>query len=187
MVFFNDPMPGDDHELEAICVALSLQARFRELAETWRRRGGCSFARPVAAYEVGRAAGPELVCARMKQNSLMLVFLETDRLVLRRFTEDDVDNLVELDRDPDVMRFINGGRPTPRREIESDVLPAFLGYYERFAGTASGQPSRNRLGNSSVGFTSDPRKLPGPARSSSATGCEDRRGARVTPPKARGR
>jgi len=62
------------------------------------------------------------------------VFLETDRLVLRRFTEDDVENLVELDSDPDVMHFINGGRPTPRREIASDVLPAFLGYYERFAG-----------------------------------------------------
>jgi RimJ/RimL family protein N-acetyltransferase len=62
------------------------------------------------------------------------VFLETEHLVLRPFTEEDVDNLVELDGDPDVMRFINGGRPTPREEIESEVLPAFLGYYERFAG-----------------------------------------------------
>ena len=32
------------------------------------------------------------------------------------------------------MRFINGGRPTPRHEIVSDVLPAFLDYYGRFAG-----------------------------------------------------
>jgi RimJ/RimL family protein N-acetyltransferase len=64
----------------------------------------------------------------------MQVFLETERLVLRRFTEDDVDNLVELDGDPDVMRYINGGRPTPREEIEQDVLPAFLAYYERFTG-----------------------------------------------------
>jgi RimJ/RimL family protein N-acetyltransferase len=64
----------------------------------------------------------------------MKVFLQTERLLLRRFTGDDVDNLVELDSDPDVMRFINGGRPTPRREIENEVLPAFLGYYERFAG-----------------------------------------------------
>ena len=31
------------------------------------------------------------------------------------------------------MHFINGGRPTPAREIESDVLPTFLDY-ERFAG-----------------------------------------------------
>jgi RimJ/RimL family protein N-acetyltransferase len=64
----------------------------------------------------------------------MQIFLETDRLVLRRFTDDDVDNLVDLDSDPDVMHFINGGRPTPREEIQDDVLPAFLGYYERFAG-----------------------------------------------------
>ena len=64
----------------------------------------------------------------------MQIFLETERLVLRRFTEDDVDDLVELDSDPDVMHFINGGRPTPRREIESDVLPMFLDYYERFVG-----------------------------------------------------
>lgn len=64
----------------------------------------------------------------------MHVFLETERLVLRRFTEADVDNLVELDGDPDVMHFINGGRPTPRLEVETDILPAFLDYYERFDG-----------------------------------------------------
>jgi RimJ/RimL family protein N-acetyltransferase len=64
----------------------------------------------------------------------MQIFLETERLVLRRFAEDDVDNLVELDSDPDVMRFINGGRPTTREEIERDILPTFLGHYERFAG-----------------------------------------------------
>jgi RimJ/RimL family protein N-acetyltransferase len=62
------------------------------------------------------------------------IFLETERLVLRRFTEDDIDELVELDSDPDVMHFITGGRPTPRDEIENAVLPAFLDYYERFAG-----------------------------------------------------
>jgi RimJ/RimL family protein N-acetyltransferase len=62
------------------------------------------------------------------------VFLETDRLLLRRFTEADVDNLVELDSDPEVMRFINGGRPTPREEVDNDLLPAYLAYYQRSAG-----------------------------------------------------
>jgi len=62
------------------------------------------------------------------------VFLETERLLLRRFTEADVQDLVELDRDPDVMRFINGGRATPREEVENELLPAFLGHYERYAG-----------------------------------------------------
>lgn len=64
----------------------------------------------------------------------MQVFLETERLLLRQFTEDDVDNLVELDSDPDVMRYINGGIPTPRAEIEDDILPHFLSYYERYEG-----------------------------------------------------
>ncbi|MFJ2034050.1 GNAT family N-acetyltransferase [Streptosporangium sp. NPDC087985] len=64
----------------------------------------------------------------------MQIFLETDRLTLRRFTEADEDNLFELNGDPEVMRFLNGGRPTPRDEIRNEVLPAFLGYYERFDG-----------------------------------------------------
>jgi RimJ/RimL family protein N-acetyltransferase len=57
-------------------------------------------------------------------------YLETDRLVLRRFTPDDVDHLTALDADPEVMRYINGGRPTPREEIASSVLPRFLWYHD---------------------------------------------------------
>jgi RimJ/RimL family protein N-acetyltransferase len=68
------------------------------------------------------------------ENRLVRIFLETDRLVLRRFTDDDLDVLVDLDGDPDVMRYINGGRPTPREEIRDDILPAFLRYYDLFAG-----------------------------------------------------
>lgn len=55
----------------------------------------------------------------------MQVFLETPRLLLRPFTADDVEHLVELDGDPEVMHFVTGGRTTPRDEIENDVLPAF--------------------------------------------------------------
>ena len=57
--------------------------------------------------------------------------METERLVLRQFTVDDVDNLVALDADPEVMHFITGGKATPRDVIEHDHLPWFLGYYER--------------------------------------------------------
>ncbi|MGW7533238.1 GNAT family N-acetyltransferase [Amycolatopsis sp. NPDC054798] len=56
--------------------------------------------------------------------------LETERLLLRRFTEADAENLVELDSDPQVMRFLTG-KPTPRAEIERKVLPAILSEYER--------------------------------------------------------
>jgi RimJ/RimL family protein N-acetyltransferase len=61
----------------------------------------------------------------------MHVYLETDRLLLRRFTQDDVDHLVALDSDPEVLRFVTGGPPTPREEIEQELLPAFLRHYER--------------------------------------------------------
>lgn len=64
----------------------------------------------------------------------MQVYCETQRLVLRRFTMADVDNLVRLDADPDVMHFITGGMPTAQEEIEKEILPAFLAYYERFEG-----------------------------------------------------
>jgi hypothetical protein len=47
----------------------------------------------------------------------MRVFLETERLVLRQFTEDDLDDLFDLDSDPDVMRFINGVRPSPLEDV----------------------------------------------------------------------
>jgi RimJ/RimL family protein N-acetyltransferase len=59
------------------------------------------------------------------------VFLETQRLVLRRFTADDVDHLYELNGDPDVMRYLSGGKPTPREEVENRIIPFFLSFYER--------------------------------------------------------
>jgi RimJ/RimL family protein N-acetyltransferase len=64
----------------------------------------------------------------------MRILLETERLVLRRFTEADADDLSDLDGDPEVMRFLTGGKPTPREVIRNETLPRFLGYHERFAG-----------------------------------------------------
>jgi RimJ/RimL family protein N-acetyltransferase len=59
------------------------------------------------------------------------VVAETGRLLLRRFTADDVDLLVGLDSDRQVMFFINGGRPTPRAEIEREHIPGYLDYHRR--------------------------------------------------------
>jgi RimJ/RimL family protein N-acetyltransferase len=64
----------------------------------------------------------------------MQIFLETDRLVLRRFTAADEDHLVDLDGDPEVMRFLNGGTPTPRDVIRDEILPRFLHDYRQLAG-----------------------------------------------------
>ena len=55
----------------------------------------------------------------------------TGRLRLRRLVEQDLGALVELDSDPEVMRYLSGGRATPREFIEEVVLPRFV---ERFPG-----------------------------------------------------
>ena len=59
----------------------------------------------------------------------MQVFLETERLVLRQFTMADLDNLVSVDADPDVMRFITGGQATSRDTIKDALLPGILARY----------------------------------------------------------
>lgn len=50
----------------------------------------------------------------------------TGRLRLRRLRADDLDAMVELDSDPEVMRWLSGGTATPREFIEEVVLPGFL-------------------------------------------------------------
>ncbi|WP_431042455.1 GNAT family N-acetyltransferase [Streptomyces sp. P1-3] len=56
----------------------------------------------------------------------MRTFLESPRLRLRRFTEADLDLLVGLDNDPEVMRYLNGGRPVPRETLRTRSLPRLL-------------------------------------------------------------
>ncbi|MER7792672.1 GNAT family N-acetyltransferase [Streptomyces sp. NPDC097640] len=61
----------------------------------------------------------------------MHIFLETERLVLRPFTDTDADadHLFALDNDPEVMRFINGGKPAGRETIQRQTLPRLLHDY----------------------------------------------------------
>lgn len=54
------------------------------------------------------------------------ILLETARLRLRPFTADDIDRLVELDSDPEVMRYITYGQPTPREVYERVIMPRWL-------------------------------------------------------------
>ena len=59
------------------------------------------------------------------------MLLETPRLILRRLTSDDVDDLVTLDSDPKVMQYINGGVPSTREAIAEEFLPYAMSYYSR--------------------------------------------------------
>lgn len=49
----------------------------------------------------------------------------TARLMLRQFTPADADNLLALDGDPRVMRFLDPATKS-RAQIQSQVLPRFL-------------------------------------------------------------
>lgn len=80
----------------------------------------------------------------------MLIFLETDRITLRRFTQDDVDNLYGLDSDPEVMRFLSGGKPTPYEEVRDEIIPFLIECYQRYDGlgywAAQARPDGDFLG-----------------------------------------
>jgi RimJ/RimL family protein N-acetyltransferase len=60
----------------------------------------------------------------------MHIVLKTPRLAIREFTEDDVDNLFNLDSDPEVMRYL--GRPAPREVLRDEIIPFHLDVYRRF-------------------------------------------------------
>jgi len=60
------------------------------------------------------------------------IYLETNRLLLRYLTEEDVDPLFALDADPEVMRYLNNGRPHTRGEIVEEVLPHYLEHHVRY-------------------------------------------------------
>ena len=59
--------------------------------------------------------------------------LVTERLVLRRFTAADAGNLLALDGDPEVMRYL-APRARTRAQIDAEVLPLFLGPHQRHPG-----------------------------------------------------
>lgn len=52
--------------------------------------------------------------------------ITTPRLLLRKITSTDVDWIWELDQDPEVMRHISGGQPTPRKTTEEIYMPRLI-------------------------------------------------------------
>jgi RimJ/RimL family protein N-acetyltransferase len=123
----------------------------------------------------------------------MRIFLETNRLVLRRFTQDDVDNIVRLNGDPEVMRYLTGGRPTPREVVRDQIIPGWLTYYEQYEGygfwAAIEKATEEFLGwfHFRPPRTGRKRMALPETGSSWDTGCVVRRGARGMPRRGLGR
>jgi RimJ/RimL family protein N-acetyltransferase len=60
-------------------------------------------------------------------------YLETERMRLRQFAADEADLLIDLDSDPEVMRFISGGVPSDPQRIRDRTIPLILQDYARGA------------------------------------------------------
>ena len=63
-----------------------------------------------------------------------MIICQTKRLILRQFNATEIDLLTELDSDPIVTQYINGGKATPREHIEHDVMPHIISEYDRTPG-----------------------------------------------------
>ena len=67
---------------------------------------------------------------------------------MRQFTRDDAVLLNELDSDPEVLRFINGGIPPSLDQTVHEILPRFMAYYDcdpRFGFWAAIERSTSRF------------------------------------------
>ena len=79
----------------------------------------------------------------------MEVFLETDRLILRKFTDADLDLLFELDRDPEVTRFITGRTSS---EFTEEMLQHWLSLVRTLAGIRHMGESSSRRASDFLGW-----------------------------------
>ena len=124
---------------------------------------------------------------QQRRDRVVQVFLETQRLVLRRFTVADADDLVSLDADSDVMRFATGGVPMSATRSRTTSCPPSSVITSGTRASGSGRPWRRRPGNSWAGSISGRARTPSRARSSLVTGCASQLGARGMPPRGRAR
>jgi len=58
----------------------------------------------------------------------------SERLHFRLMDEKDADLLFELDQDPEVMRYLNDGKPTPREDIDNYFIPRMMDFTDAEAG-----------------------------------------------------
>jgi RimJ/RimL family protein N-acetyltransferase len=72
--------------------------------------------------------------------------IRTERLHLHRLTAAHLPELVELDSDPEVMRFINGGKPNTRQLYEDELLPRMLAWDEQPYGFLAAYAADHFLG-----------------------------------------
>lgn len=83
-------------------------------------------------------------------NSIFFV-KPSQRLRYRLLSLSDIELLWEVDQDPEVMQYINGGQPTSRQEIEEVFIPRLAAYRNERAGWGLWQLSLS-ADNSYIGW-----------------------------------
>jgi RimJ/RimL family protein N-acetyltransferase len=61
----------------------------------------------------------------------MRIYLETERMQLRDFEAEDQNLILDLDSDPEVMRFINGGEPSSSEQAQK-TIESILAHQQRY-------------------------------------------------------
>ena len=64
----------------------------------------------------------------MKQNYLPIEIPPSERLSYRLMDSKDAHLWFELDQDPEVMRFLNEGKPTTREQIDNLFVPRIAAF-----------------------------------------------------------
>ncbi|MEV6171751.1 GNAT family N-acetyltransferase [Streptomyces sp. NPDC051954] len=82
----------------------------------------------------------------------MDTYLETERLILRRFTVGDADLLIELDSDAAVMRYLTGGKPTAPEIVRERHMPRIIAGYERWGGDLGVFAAHEKDGGAFIGW-----------------------------------
>jgi len=52
----------------------------------------------------------------------MKIYLETQRMIFRELTFEDEENLLDLDSDPEVMKYLTLGKPSTRDEVKAALV-----------------------------------------------------------------
>ena len=57
--------------------------------------------------------------------------METERITLKKFNKNDFDLLFQVDKDPEVMKYLTLGKPSTFEEIKKETMPRILQSYTK--------------------------------------------------------
>lgn len=81
----------------------------------------------------------------------MKIFVETERMILRELTLEDEQNLFELNGDPEVMKYLTGGKTSTMEEIKTS-LSRIVEFQEKHRGRFGFWAAIEKKSNEFIGW-----------------------------------